>query len=75
MTGDETEMTYKYYQTTNGAIKLSHHGNLVVASIYDQNTGKVFRTISCETYDLMEQIKGFKIHVKNKVGETMMRCW
>jgi hypothetical protein len=54
--GEETEMTYKYYESRNSIIYISARGGHCIVCLTD-GKDKVFRTIS---FEVQKHVNGFK---------------
>lgn len=70
----ERKFSKKFFETKDGRIKVAHSGEYLVITIYE-NDGKVYRSMSARTYDVVENMISFKNYVRNKAGKQMMNNW
>ena len=69
----ENDFSYKYFVTRNGAVKITHHGDIIVITLYSSDTEKVYRTISCRTNVLVENLPKMYSYIGKCAGEYEMR--
>lgn len=69
--GEETDFSYKYYESKNSQLQLVTIGAHCVVSLNTEN--KHYRTLSFRTYDVLDTLRKMAEAINLSMGEAMMQ--